>query len=209
MAPQDESPIIQVEETQYDVNKGPYVGASQPDPKNTDFVSAAQKPQTLGQLITPVTPRTRTEQPETPPLGPAPTLPSELAGPQSPNQESDDGSSEHSGDGPDEERADDEEVEPHTLPPFDWEELEREYFDAMDGINAVEAELSEEFKMLANYFAQWSNVSLAKDQERAVKRFRTRQEHVYHSEDMFSDKKQHYEKVVTAFKSAIALMQTD
>lgn len=149
MAPQDESPIIQVEETQYDDNKEPYVKASQPEPNNTDFPPAAQKPQTPGQLITPVTPRTRTEQSETP-LGPAPTLPSELADTQSPSQESGDGSSEHSDDGPEEERPEEAEVEPHTLPTFDWEELEREYFDAMDGINGVEAELSEEFKMLAN-----------------------------------------------------------
>ncbi|KFZ20431.1 hypothetical protein V502_03174 [Pseudogymnoascus sp. VKM F-4520 (FW-2644)] len=205
---QDESPTIQVEETQYDENKEAYVKASQPDVKNQESPPAAQKP---GQLMTPATPRTRTERAETPtpPLGPAPSLPSLFPDPQSPSEESDDGRSERLDDGPEEERPEEEEAEPHTLPAFDWDGLETEYFAAMDGANDVEAKLSEEFKMLANYFAQWSNVSLAKDQERAVKRFRTRQEHVQHSEDMFSAKKQHHEKVVMAFKSAMALLQAD
>ncbi|OBT70094.1 hypothetical protein VE03_00634 [Pseudogymnoascus sp. 23342-1-I1] len=211
MAPQDGNPIIQVEETQYDENKEPYVKVSQPDLKNKESAPAAQKPQTPGQLITPVTPRTRTELAETPtpPIGPEPSPPSQFPEPQSPSEESDDGRSEHSDDGPEEERPVKEVADLHTLPPFDWHGLEDEYFAAMDRANEVEAELSEEFKVLANYFAQWSNVSLAKDQERAVKRFRTRQAHVYHSEDMFSAKKQHHEKVVTAFKTAMALLQAD
>lgn len=152
MAPHDESPTIQVEETQYDENKEAYVKASQPDLKNIEFPPAAQKPKTPGQLMTPATPRTRTERAETPtpPLGPPPSLPSQFPDPQSPSPESDDGRSEHSDDGPEEERPEEEEVEPHTLPAFDWDGLETEYFAAMDGANKVEAELSEEFKALAN-----------------------------------------------------------
>ncbi|OBT89785.1 hypothetical protein VE02_01385 [Pseudogymnoascus sp. 03VT05] len=203
---QDESPTIQVEETQYDANKEPYVQASQPDPKNKESPPAFQKPKAPGQLMTPATPRTRPEPAQTPPLGPAPTLPSQYPDPQS---SSDDGSSEHSDDGPEEEHREKEEVEPHVLPQFDWEGLETEYFAAMDKANEVEAKLGEEFRVLANYFAQWSNVSIEQDQERAVKRFRTRQEHVYHSEDMFSEKKQHHEEVVTALKSFMALLQTN
>jgi hypothetical protein len=41
-------------------------------------------------------------------------------------------------------------MEPHTLPEFDWEGLEAEYFAAMDKANEVEAQLGEEFRMLAN-----------------------------------------------------------
>ena len=152
MAPQDESPTIQVEETQYDENKEAYVKASQPDLKNNESPLAAQKPKTPGQLMTPATPRTRKERAETPtpPLGPAPSLPSQFPDPQSSSQESDDGRSERSDDGHEEEQAAEEEVEPHTLPAFDWDGLETEYFAAMDGANEVEAKLSEEFKMLAN-----------------------------------------------------------
>ncbi|KFY22655.1 hypothetical protein V493_06433 [Pseudogymnoascus sp. VKM F-4281 (FW-2241)] len=208
MAPQDERPTIQVEETQYDENKEPYVKASQPDPRNKESPPAAQKLQTSGQLMTPATPRTRTEQPETSPLGPAPSPPSQFPDPQGPNQESDDGS-ERSDDGPEEKHPEKEEVMPHTLPHFDWDGLEEEYFAAMDRANAVEAELGEEFRGLANYFAQWSSVSIAQDEERAVKRFRTRQVHIRHSEDMFSAKKQHHEKVVSAFKTAMALLLAD
>lgn len=152
MASQDESPTIQVEETQYDENKEAYVKASQPDVKNNESLPAAQKRQTPGQLITPVTPRTRTERAETPtpPLGPAPSLPTQFPDPQSPSQESDDVRSEHSDDGPKEGHPKREMVELHTLPKFDWDGLEAEYFAAMDRANEVEAELSEEFKVLAN-----------------------------------------------------------
>lgn len=152
MAPQDESHTIQVEETQYDENKEPYVKASHSDLKNPESLPAAQQRQTPGQLITPVTPRTRTERAETttPPLGPAPGLPSQFPDPQSPSEESNDGGFEHSDDGPEEEQPVKEVVQLHTLPKFDWEGLEEEYFAAMDGANKVEAELSEEFKVLAN-----------------------------------------------------------
>ncbi|ELR05323.1 hypothetical protein GMDG_07306 [Pseudogymnoascus destructans 20631-21] len=161
---QAQSPTIQVEETQYDANKEPYV-------------------------LTPATPCTRPDPAQTPPLGPVPTLPSQVPVPQSPSQESDDGSSEHSGDGSGEERCEEEKVDPHVLPQFDWERLEAEYLTSMNRANDVEAKLGDEFRALANFFAQWSNVSLAQDEERAAKRFRTRQEHVYHSEDKFSKKK--------------------
>lgn len=154
MASQDESPTIQVEETQYDANKEPYVQASQPDPKKIDLPMGAQNPKPPGQLMTPATPRTGPERTETPSRGPAPSLPSQFPDPQNPGQESEDGSSEHSDDGPEEEHEhehpEEEEVEPHTLPAFDWDGLEAEFFAAMDGANAVEAKLSEEFKMLAN-----------------------------------------------------------
>ncbi|OBT93120.1 hypothetical protein VE01_09200 [Pseudogymnoascus verrucosus] len=203
---QDESPTIQVEETQYDANKEPYVQASQPDPKNKESPPTAQKPKTPGQLMTPATPRTRAESAQTPPLGPAPSLPSQYPVPQSPSQESDDGSSENSDDGPKEAHREKEKVDPHVLPQFDWEGLETEYYAALSRANDVEANLNEEFKALANFFAQWSNMSLAKDEERAVKRFRTRQEHVFHSEDKFSKKKEHHEEVVKALKSVMALM---
>lgn len=41
------------------------------------------------------------------------------------------------------------------------------------------------------FFATWSNVSYSEDQSRATKRFKTRREHVLHSEEMFEAKKQH------------------
>ncbi|KFY49191.1 hypothetical protein V495_00657 [Pseudogymnoascus sp. VKM F-4514 (FW-929)] len=209
MAPQDGSPTVQVEETQYDANKEPYVQASQPDTKKNESPPAAQKSQAPGQLMTPTTPRSGPERTQTPPIGPAPSLQSQFQDPQSPRQESEDGNSESSDDGPEEEHPEKEKMEPHTLPEFDWEGLEANYFAAMDKANEVEAQLGEEFRMLANYFAQWSNVPALQDSPRAVKRFKTRQEHVYHSEDMFSQKKQHYEKVVFAFKSAMELLQAD
>lgn len=147
---QDESPTIQVEETQYDANKEPYVQASQPDPKNKESPPTAQKPKTPGQLMTPATPRTRAEPAQTSPLGPAPSLPSQYPVPQSPSQESDNGSSENSVDGPEEEHREKEKVDPHVLPQFDWEGLETEYYAAMSKANDVEGKLNEEFRALAN-----------------------------------------------------------
>lgn len=141
---QNDSPTIQVEEIQYDANKEPYVQASQPDPKNRESPPAFQKPKLPGQLMTPATPRTRPEPAKTPPLGPAPT---QFPDPQSP---SDDGSSENSDDGPEEEHREKEEVDPHVLPQFDWEGLETEYFAAMNKADEVEAKLGEEFRVLAN-----------------------------------------------------------
>jgi hypothetical protein len=156
---QNESPTIQVEETQYDANKEPYVQASQPDPKNRESPPTFQKPKLPGQLMTPATPRTRPEPPQTPPLGPAPT---QFPDPQSP---SDDGSSDHSDDGPEEEHREKEEVDPQVLPQFDWEGLEAEYFAAMNKVDEVEAKLGEEFRVLANvrthslnpYSPRWRN----------------------------------------------------
>jgi hypothetical protein len=46
------------------------------------------------------------------------------------------------------------------------------------------------------FFATWSNVSYSEDQSRATKRFKTRREHVLHSEEMFEAKKQHCKLVM-------------
>ncbi|OBT49728.1 hypothetical protein VE04_09553, partial [Pseudogymnoascus sp. 24MN13] len=90
------------------------------------------------------------ERAQTSPLGRAPGRPSQYPVPQSPSQESDDGSSENSDDGPKEAHREKEKVDPHVLPQFDWEGLETEYYAAMSRANDVEANLNEEFKALAN-----------------------------------------------------------
>ncbi|KFY71714.1 hypothetical protein V498_10134 [Pseudogymnoascus sp. VKM F-4517 (FW-2822)] len=116
MAPQDESPTVQVEETQYGASKEPYVQASQPNVNNNESPPAAQKVQ---QLMTPTTPRNGPGRTQTPPVGPAPSQLSQLPDPQIPSEKSEDSSTENLDEGPKEEHPGDEEIEPHTLPVFD------------------------------------------------------------------------------------------
>ncbi|KAL3958747.1 hypothetical protein ACCO45_006909 [Purpureocillium lilacinum] len=72
---------------------------------------------------------------------------------------------------------------PGHLLPFDWDDFEGEYFRA------------------------WAAAASVHDDERAIKRLRTRQRFVNLSEEKAAQKQQHYEEVVKAFESALALLQ--
>ena len=95
----------------------------------------------------------------------------------------------------------------HELPDFDWDLLTHQFSAAMDECDSQEAEVLQKFKDLANYFTIWAAVSHDSDRERAVKRFKTREAHIGHSEEEFAKKREHLQKVVRAFESAMELLK--
>ena len=146
MSQRDEIESQIIKETQYSFKEEAIKKSSQNDPKKEEV---PQKPQTSEQMTTPTTPRARVELPRTPPLAAQPDSPSQDPGAQSSHTQGDDDDSEQEEEVILQEPESDE-VEPHTLPDFDWEALETEYFEAMDRANNAELELGEEFKQLAN-----------------------------------------------------------
>lgn len=101
----------------------------------------------------------------------------------------------------------DEDETSHDLAQFDWVKLEEEFEAAMHEADRKEEDVAKQFKELMEYFAIWSSVSLDADKERGFKRFKTREAHIKNSEAQFQKKKEHFDKVVSAFKSAMELLQ--
>ncbi|KAI0015614.1 hypothetical protein F4780DRAFT_763324 [Xylariomycetidae sp. FL0641] len=95
---------------------------------------------------------------------------------------------------------------PGHLAPFDWEDFEDRYEKALQAADADEKQLLEEFDNLIKYFNAWASASSSHDNERAVKRLQTRERHVRISESKLSQKKKHLADVVSAFQSALALL---
>lgn len=95
---------------------------------------------------------------------------------------------------------------PGTIAPFDWDEFEQRYKDAIREASQDESRLIEEFERLVAYFNIWAASARDHDAERAIKRLQTREMHVRNSEMTLAQKKQHYTEVVKAFKSALALL---
>ncbi|EPE02768.1 hypothetical protein F503_08531 [Ophiostoma piceae UAMH 11346] len=98
------------------------------------------------------------------------------------------------------------ESSPGHVPPFDWEEFEARYEQALTDMNGEEKELLEEFDQLVNYFNVWASAASAHDDERAVKRLQTRERYVRIAEQSLGQRKQHLTEVVRAFQSALALL---
>ncbi|KAM4058514.1 hypothetical protein HRG_006522 [Hirsutella rhossiliensis] len=96
---------------------------------------------------------------------------------------------------------------PGHLAPFDWDDFEARYEKALREADAHERETLKEAEHLSKYFQAWASAASAHDDERAVKRLRTRQRFVNLSEEKAAQKQQHYEEVVRAFESALALLQ--
>ncbi|PHH85195.1 hypothetical protein CDD83_768 [Cordyceps sp. RAO-2017] len=96
---------------------------------------------------------------------------------------------------------------PGHLAPFDWDDFEARYEKALREADADEREVLKEAERLSKYFHSWASAASAHDDERAVKRLRTRQRYVNLSEEKAAQKQQHYEEVVRAFESALALLQ--
>ncbi|CAK7563188.1 MAG: hypothetical protein SEPTF4163_001050 [Sporothrix epigloea] len=92
------------------------------------------------------------------------------------------------------------------IPPFDWESFETRYEQALLEINSEEKELLEEFDRLVKYFNVWASAASAHDDQRAVKRLRTRERYVKIAEQSLGQRKQHLTEVVRAFQSALALL---
>ncbi|KAK3394384.1 hypothetical protein B0H63DRAFT_517518 [Podospora didyma] len=95
---------------------------------------------------------------------------------------------------------------PGHLAPFDWEEFEGRYEEALAEANRHEQELLEEFEVLVKYFNVWASAASVHDSERGVKRLQTRERYVKIAEQSLSQKKKHLTEVVRAFQSALALL---
>ncbi|KAK1757436.1 hypothetical protein QBC47DRAFT_156282 [Echria macrotheca] len=95
---------------------------------------------------------------------------------------------------------------PGHLAPFDWDDFEARYQEALGQADAQERELIEEFHGLVEYFVVWAETASKHDTERAVKRLQTRERYVKIAEQSLSQKKKHLTEVVRAFQSALALL---
>ncbi|KAL2201807.1 hypothetical protein CC79DRAFT_185612 [Sarocladium strictum] len=94
------------------------------------------------------------------------------------------------------------------LPDFDWEDFEARYERALEDADEHEGEILKEAESLSKYFRAWASAASVQDNERAVKRLQTRQRFVNISEEKMAQKQQHYEEVVKAFESALALLRS-
>ncbi|KAL2270013.1 hypothetical protein VTJ83DRAFT_2197 [Remersonia thermophila] len=96
---------------------------------------------------------------------------------------------------------------PGHLVPFDWEEFQARYEDALADADREEQELLKEFEDLVKFFNVWASAASVNDSERGVKRLQTRERHVRLAEQSLSQKKKHLAEVVRAFQSALALLE--
>ncbi|KFH43839.1 hypothetical protein ACRE_053870 [Hapsidospora chrysogenum ATCC 11550] len=97
---------------------------------------------------------------------------------------------------------------PSVPPPYDWDDFERRYEEALREADAHEREVLKEADNLSRYFRAWASAASAHDDERAVKRLQTRKRFVNLAEERMEQKQQHYEEVVKAFESALALLRS-
>ncbi|KAK4237044.1 hypothetical protein C8A03DRAFT_35039 [Achaetomium macrosporum] len=95
---------------------------------------------------------------------------------------------------------------PGHLAPFDWDEFEARYEEALADANRNEQELLKEFEELVKFFNVWASAASVRDTERGVKRLQTRERYVKIAEQSLSQKKKHLTEVVRAFQSALALL---
>ncbi|KIE01296.1 hypothetical protein MAJ_02637, partial [Metarhizium majus ARSEF 297] len=97
---------------------------------------------------------------------------------------------------------------PADVAPFDWDYFESRYEKALQEADEEEKEILKEAEALAKYFRVWASAASAHDDDRAVKRLRTRQRFVNLAEEKMAQKQKHYEEVVRAFESALALLKS-
>ncbi|KAK4141874.1 uncharacterized protein C8A04DRAFT_38783 [Dichotomopilus funicola] len=95
---------------------------------------------------------------------------------------------------------------PGHLAPFDWEDFEARYEEALADADLQEQELLKEFEDLVKFFNVWASAASVNDTERGVKRLQTRERYVKIAEQSLSQKKKHLSEVVRAFQSALALL---
>ncbi|KAB5549812.1 hypothetical protein GE09DRAFT_1241537 [Coniochaeta sp. 2T2.1] len=95
---------------------------------------------------------------------------------------------------------------PGHLAPFDWDDFEGRYEQALAEANNEEKELLEEFDRLVKYFNVWASAASVHDNERGAKRLQTRERYVKIAEQSLVQKKKHLTEVVRAFQSALALL---
>jgi len=93
------------------------------------------------------------------------------------------------------------------LEPYSWDDLEARYSKAMGERAAVEDKLAQEFKSLTEVFTAWAQTTSTHEDNRAIKRLRTRISKVQDEEKTLGEKKQHYVNVVKAFQNALDLLK--
>jgi hypothetical protein len=80
---------------------------------------------------------------------------------------------------------------PGHLAPFDWDEFEARYEEALTKANGDEQKLLDEFEELIKYFNVWAAAASVHDTERGIKRLQTRERYVKIAEQNLSQKKKH------------------
>ncbi|KAL3470461.1 hypothetical protein BJX99DRAFT_48804 [Aspergillus californicus] len=93
-----------------------------------------------------------------------------------------------------------------SIKDYDWSELESNYIRMMEEYEKSEKELRDRIARLLQVFMAWSQTTVAHDETRALKRFRTQMRHVQNSEESLEKKRNHYIDVVKAFENALALL---
>uniref|UniRef100_A0A8H7N7S2 Uncharacterized protein n=1 Tax=Bionectria ochroleuca TaxID=29856 RepID=A0A8H7N7S2_BIOOC len=119
---------------------------------------------------------------------------------------------------------------PEMPPSFDWDDFEKRYEEALREMGQAEQDIFKEAENLSKvspvscvgtdsndlgilsgwnqYFRTWAAAASSHDDERAVKRLQTRRRFVNISEEKMAQKQQHYEDVLRAFESALALLRS-
>ncbi|KAK5677921.1 hypothetical protein LTS10_009804 [Elasticomyces elasticus] len=90
---------------------------------------------------------------------------------------------------------------------FNWTDLEERYHKRMGELSATEDEIYAEFNDLCNFFGVWASTSQTHEVSRSYKRLKTQMTLVQHHEEGLEQKRNHYIKVVEAFKSALSLLE--
>ncbi|PHH58929.1 hypothetical protein CDD81_4079 [Ophiocordyceps australis] len=96
---------------------------------------------------------------------------------------------------------------PGQLSAFDWEDFESRYEKALNEAAEHEREILREANSLSKYFDAWASAASTHDDERALKRLRTRQRYINLAEEKADQRQHHYEEVIRAFENALALLQ--
>lgn len=97
---------------------------------------------------------------------------------------------------------------PGLLPQFDWHDFQSRYEKALGEADEYERVVLDEFEHLSKYFHVWASASATHDNGRATKRLQTRQRYVTLSEESMAQKQKHYDEVLRAFQSALALLSS-
>ncbi|WPH02351.1 Hypothetical protein R9X50_00521400 [Acrodontium crateriforme] len=94
----------------------------------------------------------------------------------------------------------------NQISPFDWEELEEKYHNRVKTWAVEEQKAFQEFSQLCDYFGRWAQTAHSHEVGRGFKRLKTQATFVQHEESELEKKREHYVKVVDAFKRALQLL---
>ncbi|KAI9714190.1 MAG: hypothetical protein M1812_006411 [Candelaria pacifica] len=89
---------------------------------------------------------------------------------------------------------------------LDWEDLEERFRNAMASKEREEWAIHEDFNRQMALYMIWSQEGQAHESDRAIKRLKTRMSYVQGSEERLRQRTDHYQNVVKAFESALALL---